>query len=221
MINWNTIDTVLLDMDGTLLDLHFDTYFWTKLVPAKYAEQLGIPVDEAKAIYTPLLAKTAGSLQWYCLDFWSEALSLDLVSLKREAQDLIRFRPHAEVFLKALKNTSKTVIMITNAHRDTLSFKLERLPMAHYFTQLISSHDYGYPKEHPQFWQILESRINLDKQRALFIDDTDSILDAAKTYGIAQILTIETPDSHKPPVNTGGYKAVKDFRDLLANEGTL
>ena len=221
MIKWNTIDTVLLDMDGTLLDLHFDTYFWTKLVPAKYAEQLGIPLDEAKAIYTPLLAKTTGSLQWYCLDFWSETLSLDLVSLKREAQDLICFRPYAEVFLKALKNTSKTVIMITNAHRDTLSFKLERLPMAHYFNQLISAHDYGYPKEHPLFWQILESRINLDKQRTLFIDDTASILDAAKTYGIAQILAVEKPDSHKPPLNTGSYTAVKDFRDLLTNECTL
>src|SRR5690606_507131 len=25
---WNQIDTVLLDMDGTLLDLHFDNHFW-------------------------------------------------------------------------------------------------------------------------------------------------------------------------------------------------
>ena len=221
MIQWNTIDTVLLDMDGTLLDLHFDTYFWTKLVPAKLAEQRDISLEEAKAAYTPILTQTTGTLQWYCLDFWSETLSLDIISLKQEVDHLIRFRPHAETFLKALKASGKTVIMITNAHRDTLSLKLEHIPMAHYFDQLISSHDYGYPKEHPQFWQTLEAATGLDKHKALFIDDTPSILDAAKAYGIAQLLAIETPDSHKPPVNPGNYTAIKDFRDLVANECIL
>ncbi|MFV8760570.1 GMP/IMP nucleotidase, partial [Yersinia enterocolitica] len=27
-LNWQEIDTVLLDMDGTLLDLEFDSHFW-------------------------------------------------------------------------------------------------------------------------------------------------------------------------------------------------
>lgn len=31
-IAWQEVDTVLLDMDGTLLDLAFDNYFWQKLV---------------------------------------------------------------------------------------------------------------------------------------------------------------------------------------------
>jgi putative hydrolase of the HAD superfamily len=48
MINWNNIDTVLLDMDGTLLDLHFDNYFWLTHVPQRYAEAHGIDAEEAK-----------------------------------------------------------------------------------------------------------------------------------------------------------------------------
>jgi 5'-nucleotidase len=31
--DWREIDTVLLDMDGTLLDLEFDSHFWLSLVP--------------------------------------------------------------------------------------------------------------------------------------------------------------------------------------------
>lgn len=32
-IAWQEVDTVLLDMDGTLTDLAFDNYFWQTLVP--------------------------------------------------------------------------------------------------------------------------------------------------------------------------------------------
>ncbi|MCP4043692.1 MAG: haloacid dehalogenase, partial [Gammaproteobacteria bacterium] len=35
VINWNSIHTVLLDMDGTLLDLHFDNQFWLEHVPLR------------------------------------------------------------------------------------------------------------------------------------------------------------------------------------------
>ena len=31
--DWQEIDTVLLDMDGTLLDLHYDNYFWLTHIP--------------------------------------------------------------------------------------------------------------------------------------------------------------------------------------------
>ena len=36
------IDTVLLDMDGTLLDLHYDNHFWLEHLPQRYAELHGI-----------------------------------------------------------------------------------------------------------------------------------------------------------------------------------
>jgi len=47
MIDWRAIDTVLLDMDGTLLDLHFDNHFWQEHVPVRYAEKHGLPPARA------------------------------------------------------------------------------------------------------------------------------------------------------------------------------
>ena len=39
LVNWNEVHTVLLDMDGTLLDLYFDNYFWQHFVTERYAIQ--------------------------------------------------------------------------------------------------------------------------------------------------------------------------------------
>ena len=39
---WHAIDTVLLDMDGTLLDLHYDNHFWMEHLPQRYAELHGV-----------------------------------------------------------------------------------------------------------------------------------------------------------------------------------
>ncbi|NLD01354.1 MAG: haloacid dehalogenase, partial [Gammaproteobacteria bacterium] len=50
---WAHIDTVLLDMDGTLLDLHFDNFFWLKYLPQCYAEKNNLSLAQADAYLTP------------------------------------------------------------------------------------------------------------------------------------------------------------------------
>lgn len=215
MINWNNIDTVLLDMDGTLLDLHFDNYFWLEYVPQKYSEKHGITLEQAKTELEPRFSQVFGKLEWYCLDYWGRELDLEIMAMKREITHLLSFRPYAKEFLQRLKAMRKQVVMITNCHRDSLTMKLEYLPMAQYFDKLISSHDYGYPKESPVFWQALEANITLDKSRALFIDDGIRILDSARRYGIANLLAISYPDSQSGAWETGDYEAVNDFRELL------
>jgi hypothetical protein len=49
MIDWSEIETVMLDMDGTLLDLSFDNYFWRSVVPEYYGHQKNVSFDEAVA----------------------------------------------------------------------------------------------------------------------------------------------------------------------------
>ncbi len=212
---WRDIDTVLLDMDGTLLDLHFDNHFWTEHLPRRYAQVHGVSHAMAKMELTPLFEKNAGTLNWYCTDFWSNELKLSVTELKTEIAHLIALRPDAETFLAAIKQAGKRVIMITNAHRDSLSLKMERLQLAPYFERLISSHDYGYPKEDPQFWDALHADIDFDPTRSLFIDDTLPILRSAGRYGIKHLLAVREPDSRKGPKDTEEFAAVEDYRVLM------
>ncbi|SEN46184.1 putative hydrolase of the HAD superfamily [Pseudomonas sp. ok272] len=212
---WRDIDTVLLDMDGTLLDLHYDNHFWMEHLPERYAQLHGISRAMAELEMQPLFERNAGQLQWYCLDFWSTELKLPVRELKLETAHLIALRPDADTFLAAIKQAGKRVILITNAHRDSLSLKLERIELAPYFERLISSHDYGFAKEHPQFWDALQADIGFDPKRSLFIDDTLPILRSARDFGVAHLLAVSQPDSRKGPKDTGEFEAVGDYRELI------
>ncbi|OXR30718.1 haloacid dehalogenase [Pseudomonas umsongensis] len=215
LLPWHDIDTVLLDMDGTLLDLHFDNHFWLEHLPQRYAELHGVSRAMAELELQPLFERNAGQLQWYCLDFWSTELKLPVRELKLETAHLIALRPDADIFLAAIKRAGKRVVLITNAHRDSLSLKLERIELAPYFERLISSHDYGFPKENSQFWDALQADIDFDPARSLFIDDTLPILRSAREFGVAHLLAVKEPDSRKGPKDTAEFAAVEDYRDLI------
>ena len=214
LLPWNEIDTVLLDMDGTLLDLHFDNHFWLHHLPQRYADLHSINLQQAKDELLPLFIEHAGQLNWYCTDFWSRELNLSVRDLKREVAHLIALRPDADTFLAALRQAGKRVVLITNAHRDSLSLKLERIELAPYFDRLISSHDYGFPKENQQFWFTLQQDFNFDPARSLFIDDSLPILRSARDYGVAHLLAVRQPDSQAGEKNTEEFAAVEDYRLL-------
>lgn len=215
LLPWTDIDTVLLDMDGTLLDLHFDNHFWLHHLPQRYAELHGISRELADATLLPLFQQHAGQLSWYCTDFWSRELNLSVRELKREVAHLIALRPDADTFLGALRGAGKRVVLITNAHRDSLSLKMERVELAPYFDQLISSHDYGFPKEDQRFWSALHQAISFEATRSLFIDDSLPILRSARQFGVAHLLGIVQPDSRGPLKDTEEFAAVTDYRQLL------
>ncbi|AMO74000.1 GMP/IMP nucleotidase [Pseudomonas citronellolis] len=214
-LDWAGIDSVLLDMDGTLLDLHFDNHFWLEHLPQRYAEHHGIDREQADAELLPLFRDNAGQLNWYCLDFWSRELKLSIRDLKREVAHLIALRPDADTFLAALRRAGKRVALITNAHRDSLSLKLERVELAPWFDRLISSHDYGFPKEDQQFWQALHADFGFEPARSLFIDDSLPILRSARDFGVGHLLAVRQPDSRQGAKDTAEFAAVEDYRTLI------
>ncbi|MCS3904152.1 putative hydrolase of the HAD superfamily [Methylohalomonas lacus] len=219
--DWSAVDTVLLDMDGTLLDLHFDNYFWQQHLPACWAEQRGMPLAAAHEILVPRFRELEGTLAWYCLDFWSRELELDVLSLKDDLQHLIGLRPHAEIFLEALGRMGKRRILVTNAHPDVLDYKLARTDLARHFEALVSAHALGEPKEAAAFWSRLQQQQPFTPPQTLLIDDNNQVLMTARAFGIAHLLSIAQPDSRQPPRAAADFPAVADFRELLAGADTV
>jgi len=215
MLDWEKIDTVLLDMDGTLLDLNFDNHFWQEFVPQRYAEQRNMTLTHAKEQLAPQFKAMEGKLEWYCLDYWSETLELDIVGLKKEISGLISILPHVTEFLSLMRKSSKRLILVTNAHRDSLDLKMDKTCLQHFFDELVSSHDFGYPKEHPDFWLLFQKRFRLNLQKAVFVDDNLAVLKCAKNFGIKHVVSISRPDSKKTKREIDDYPAIEDFRALM------
>ncbi len=215
MLSWNQIDTVLLDMDGTLLDLHFDNHFWLELIPAKLAERDGISLEQAKARMQKDYDAVTGTIAWYCLDYWAERLQMDIVSAKREVQHLISLREDSLPFLDALHASGRQVVLVTNAHPGSLSLKVERTQLDQHIDLLISTHEFGVTKESQSLWQQLQARLGFDPARTLFVDDSLVILEAARQFGIAHLLAVSNPDSKIPARQIDDFPAVQDFRYLL------
>lgn len=214
MINWQIIDTVMLDMDGTLLDLHYDNHFWMIHLPKRYADIHNISVVESERQLHQQILSIKGTLNWYCLDYWSDNLELDIAELKKETQHKIKQRPHVDTFLSALKQSGKDIYLVTNAHRKGIDIKLSVTPIKPYFDDIISSHDYQHPKEDQAFWQMLHSQVDFDCERTLFIDDNLCVLNAAATYGIKHILGIHQPDSQKERV-LSDVPAIHHFDEIM------
>ena len=221
MLNWSEIDTVMLDMDGTLLDLHFDNHFWLEHVPKRFAESNGLELEAAKDELMARYQAVGGTLQWYCVDHWSQELGLDIALLKEEVDHLIAIHPHVIDFLNTLRQAKKKIWLVTNAHQKALSLKMEKTQLAGYFDRVVTSHDLGWPKEDQRFWHGLQDLEAFELERTLFVDDSMPVLESAKAYGIGWLLMILKPDSKQPAREASHFLAVHDFSEIEVSRALI
>jgi GMP/IMP 5'-nucleotidase len=215
MLQWQQISTVLLDMDGTLLDLHYDNHFWLEHVPLRYAEHHKLGLDEARTALLERYREMEGRLEWYCVDFWTRELGLDIPALKQELDHLISIHPYVVDFLTAMRALGKRTVLVTNAHQKVLQLKMQRTGLASHFDSLISAHQMGAPKEQLIFWQTMQAMEPFDCAGTLLIDDTVPVLRAARDYGIEQLLTISKPDSRLPEKASSEFPAIRSFQQIM------
>ncbi|MCC6208521.1 MAG: GMP/IMP nucleotidase [Gammaproteobacteria bacterium] len=215
MIDWEKIRTVLLDMDGTLLDLHFDNHFWQEHLPQRYAEKHGIGPNEARTRLHSRFEAMQGTLDWYCVDYWSRELDLDITLLKLEVAHLIAIHPHVTDFLDAVRASRRRAVLVTNAHHKSLELKMRCTRLGARLDAVISAHTIGIPKENPAFWRHLQRIEPFDPAHTLLIDDNLAVLASARACGIAHLLAVRSPDSRAGPKLTGDFPALHGFRDIL------
>ncbi len=215
VLDWSRIDQVLLDMDGTVLDLAFDTYFWRDLLPQHYAQAQGIGLEQARLRLEPHYSGLQGRLEWYCLDHWSRLTGLDVAQLKVTVRQHIAVLPGSRAFLDAVRASGRRLWLVTNAHRHSWQLKMEQTGLAGHFDRIVCAHDFGAPKEDPRFWPALLAQYPFEPERALFVDDSLPVLRTARAFGLGMVLAIRHPDSSQPKRVIEEFAAVDRLEALL------
>lgn len=209
--DWQNIDTVLLDMDGTLLDLHYDNYFWQTMLPKIYAAQYEMELEEAVEFLQPIFESLQGTLNWYSVDFWSAKLGIDVMHHKAQFTEKIAYRPGAQQFLDQCNQQTEDVRLITNGHRKVLDLKMRYTNIDQYFHKMICSHELGAAKEEQDFWLRLQDLQGFEPDQTLFVDDSEAVLEAADKFGVKHLYSIARPDSVIPRRDRSNFPMIEQF----------
>ncbi|HTY92940.1 MAG TPA: GMP/IMP nucleotidase [Steroidobacteraceae bacterium] len=219
--DWSAIDTVLLDLDGTLLDLAYDTRFWRHTIPAAWAQARGVTLEQARVELTPRFRDREGTLDWYCVEYWSRELELDVAALKRATMHEVDWLSGVPEFLETLRRNGKRLVLFTNAHPASLAIKDERTGVSRYLDAMFSSHHFSWPKEDARFWDSVRRREPFDPQRSLFVDDSPTVLAAARAAGIRWVIGVRHPDSQGTVRDHAPWPAVDRITDLAGPDSGL
>lgn len=213
--SWDTIDTVLLDMDGTLLDSYFDDFFWEEYVPRTYADANNISPQEARKVLLNRYKRVEKTLHWADLDYWSEQLGLDIPELKCKIDHLIQVHPYVIDFLQHIVDSNKDLYLVTNAHSKTLKIKLAKTAIGPYFKRIVPAEEVGEAKEQPPFWYKLEAMLDFNPKRTILVDDNTNVLDAAHHYGLEHLIYVAKPSSRLPVCYSPTYPSIVYFKELI------
>lgn len=213
--SWGEIDTVLLDMDGTLLDKYFDDFFWEEYVPKIFAEQNKMSSEQARKELLKRYQRVESTLQWTDLDYWSEQLQLDIPELKCKVDHLIQVHPFVIDFLQFIRKLGKKVHLVTNAHSKTLEIKMRKTALGSWFDRIVCAEEVGEAKEQPAFWDKLEGMLNYDRKRTLLADDTAKVLRSAKQYEMGFLVYVAKPSSRLPVRYSNEFQSIATFDELI------
>ncbi|MDK9718585.1 MAG: GMP/IMP nucleotidase [Trichlorobacter sp.] len=219
LLDWHNIDTVLLDMDGTLLDRHFDDHFWLEHVPKRWAAKHNVSPKQAREQLHALFRSQERTLNWTDLDYWSDRLGLDIPLLKLEVEHLIAVHPGVIEFLTYCKQHNKQLWLVTNAHGKTLDIKLKKTRIGHWFDGIISAHQVGLPKEDNHFWAELQRFVTYDPARTMLGEDSETNLQTAQEYGIRYLFYISHFSSTCTPVASDSFATLDYFTRLIPVAG--
>jgi pyrophosphatase PpaX len=174
---FNNLKTVLLDLDGTLLDsfsVHLEVF---KTTFAKFGIQLS--EEDFLSNYSPNWYKTYEALGLRKED-WAPA---DAFWLKEvENKTALLFPGVIESLLTLNKNYS--LGLVTSGSKVRVERDLKATGIHHFFKTVITGDDIKTPKPSPEGLQLALNKLESKADEAIYIGDTIADYEMAKAAGV-------------------------------------
>ena len=190
-----TIEAILFDMDGVLIDAREWHYEALNLALAPFG--LEIDRDAHLATYDGLPTRTK-------LDMLTKSRGLPrnlhgfVNKMKQKyTVDMVRQRCHPmfqhQYALSQLKAAGYKLAVCSNSIRQSLELMMQRAGLDRFLDVMISNEDVAKPKPDPEMYLAAMSKLGLKPEQCIIVEDNEHGIRAAKASG-ARVLIVGNPD---------------------------
>lgn len=194
-----TIDTILFDMDGVLIDakwIHFKAL--NDALPEEFKVSVNDHLNKYDGYPTKTKLRMIEGLPEEMVDHYFEKKQINTV---KALQDLPRNEKLIELF-DWLKSNRFNIAVCSNSIMETILISLERIGISDYVDLIHSNESVSNPKPHPEmYWRSMIS-FNAFPENTLILEDSPPGLKAAHTTG-AHVMRINSPSQ----VNVSNVKS--------------
>jgi len=181
--NWK-IRCVIYDCDGVLFDsLEANTKLYNDLCARVGRGPLR--EEELKYVHTHTVFEALHFIFGKENDLEKRALEI----LKQKQVDLkdyieyLKMEPHLLQTLEKLKE--KGILRVINTNRTTsMKYIMEKYDLWQYFEMVVTALDVKNPKPNPESIEKIIQELNLNKEEAVFVGDSDVDQQTAKSSGV-------------------------------------
>jgi 2-haloacid dehalogenase len=179
------INTIIFDLGGVLIDWNPD-YLYKKLIPIEAERQwffANICTSEWNEEQDG--GRKIAAANKLLIDRYPEFQLLIEAYYSRWTEMLGGDIPETVKILNQIKQSGKyKIYALTNWSAETFPIALGIFDFLHWFDGRLVSGVENTRKPFPEFYELLLTRFNIDRNTALFIDDNKRNVDAAEALGI-------------------------------------
>ncbi|WHX51340.1 pyrophosphatase PpaX [Paenibacillus woosongensis] len=173
------MDTVLFDLDGTIVDTN-------ELIIASFQHVL----DKHKQPRTreqiiPYMGMTLEQ-QFQAFSGWADVAELvtDYRSFNTMHHDtMVKGFPHVDEVISTLKEKGMKLGIVTTKIRPSTMRVLEMFDLLKYMDAIVTVQDVTYPKPHPEPVLTAIQQLNADPKRTLMVGDSPADIKSAQAAG--------------------------------------
>jgi HAD superfamily hydrolase (TIGR01509 family) len=207
-----TIDAVLFDIDGTLVDsnyLHIDAW-------QRACESVGRPVD-AWRVHRAIGMDSSGLLEQLLgndAERLGGAASEAHAARYRELAGRLRPLPGARELIGGLRSRGVAVVLATSAPQEELDLLLDVLGLGADDLPSTNADDVDEAKPHPGIVQVALQLADVAADRAVFVGDSVWDMVAARRAGVAVIGVRSGGIGADELIDAGAWEVVDDVAEL-------
>ena len=213
------VEAILFDFEGTLVDLQWNLQGAVKET-LEMLKTLLFPVQRLQGMkYSTLMLEAIRMAQ-------ETGQSPDTVREKIEAiydrfdeDALMRWnlRDGSKDFLSALKANGIKIGLVSNVGRKALEKALLKLDLHPFFNVVVSRNDVQFIKPSGEGLSLALSRLQVMKDKALYVGDSLDDIQAAKAAGVRVIIIMGKENSKAELLSAGPHQLVYDLNELLTS----